>query len=97
MRLEVLLARPLAEARKRTTSESVTLFTSHNQLYMRLLNGFPKKKERDLNIASIFKLQFASVRGHHNKHGTAWHEHFLQIWEIPRYPFDDFGFHFQRP
>lgn len=32
-------------------------------------------------------------------HGMTWHEHFLQIWEIPRYPIPSrlFDFHFQRP
>lgn len=44
MRLHVPLPRPLAEARQRTTSESVGSFTSHNQLYMRSFNGFPNQK-----------------------------------------------------
>lgn len=25
---------------------------------------------------------------HRNEQCTAWHEHFLHVWEIPRYPFD---------
>lgn len=72
-------------------SETISFFTSHDRLYIRPLNGFPtKKKKRDVNIAYVYKLERASAQGHHKQHGMAWHEHFLQIWEIPRYPFDDF-------